>query len=548
MTDQLKPHHLEALRAAHQHAADMPDKAWLHPRHLKGSKVADELTAQGLLERSVKPVKEWANGTERIFTYRITEAGKTVVQPPKKPRTPQELEDELEAAQQRNDALQRSLIEADAAREAEHAQALALAERLMEMEGQKPVTANPTPAKPPVYQPRAEYKILAELSIHDYPSLFALHDGEKMMAIELFSDKAITKKLVEQDGEYAMLTQRGKEVAAAVVEYVVGLFRAEELRALIEAYRNDKMRIDFISMKEMRMLDAAGSLTDFGRAVAAAAQVIEVGFTLADVTPAPVPNHVTHVDNMVIETLRAQLEAAIKDADLLRGELARADKLAIEKTREKRKADEHITALEKDVTALTEQRDHARTLADSYQREKQQAEATAKHWQTEHAKMLAAHNEANELLEAFTSQHADGHVIIRDANEQHLDRFTGEGRTILNISFNRDDDMILVVGPKPAAAPVQPERSTARTESPTQPRRPVMPPVQPPAPRPSVPAMPTAAPVQPTAIIPSAPPTNPQRVPTFMEIVEARASGQIDAAQFTRFANALAGYNASKKA
>jgi hypothetical protein len=59
--------------------------------------------------------------------------------------------------------------------------------------------------------------------------------------------------------------------------------------------------------------------------------------------------------------------------------------------------------------------------------------------------------------------------------------------------------------------------------------------------------MPTA--IQPNAIVPVAPLADDiRRVPTFMEIVEARTSGRIDAAQFTRFANALAGYNASKKA
>jgi hypothetical protein len=394
----------------------------------------------------------------------------------------------------------------------------------------------------PTYQPNAEDKILASLSIHDYPSLFYLHIGEKMVSVELFSDKAIEKKLVEPDGSYTKLTKRGVEVAAAVVEYVVRLLPAEEIRLLIEQARTDKPYPGRnTQFQEMRMNDRAGYITDFGRAVAAAAQIIEAGFTLADVTPTP-------ATDPVIAALQAKIDQQAAEMMTLKQLLETAEKLAIDKTREKRKADEQITALEKDVATLTEQRDTARTLAETYQREKEKAIADAQKWQREHAKVTAAHNEANELLESFTAQHPDGHLVIRDATAQHLDRFTGEGRTILNISFNRDDDMILVVGPKPTA-PVQPERSTARTETPTQPRRPVPPPVQqPPAPRPPAPVMPTA--IQPSAIVPvmERPAEDTRRVPTFMEMVEARTSGQIDAAQFTRFANALAGYNASKKA
>lgn len=441
----------------------------------------------------------------------------------------------------------------------------------------------------------SERAILSVVPDSDYVGLWSIAQGAEKYThqfyhytrnVGLLEDRVIPNP--DKPGHQKMvagLSEIGKRVTAQIPEYLVSLMSEETIKSLVEAKRTNGQHKSK-RFREWGITDESGTLTNFGHAVAATAEIVQAGFTLADVTPAP--DHVTPADNMVgesaaidftdplatmdAEALRQLVRAERAEKEELRLELSKAHRQieegfevdntlrkratdaeasAAEANRQKFKAQQLMVYMLEHIMDIEESRDTYRTLSDSFKREKEQATADAQKWQREHAKVVAAHNEANELLESFTTQHPDGHVVLEGATAQHLDRFTGEGRNILHISFNRDGDMHLVVGPKPKSAPVQPERSTARTESPTQPRRPVPPPVQqPPAPRPSVPAMPTAsaAPITPTAIIPVAPTTNPQRVPTFMEIVEARANGQIDAAQFTRFANALAGYNASKKA
>lgn len=535
----LQQHHILALQAAaEQHdsanASGYTAKAWMHPRLLKGSFVADQCVQMGLLERSRKPVVSKREGTERIFSYRITPDGLTALANHKtKAMSASELLDALAAANQRNADLQASLMEADRELTAAHRQTVELAEQLLDLQDKQGITTvtdmiAPTPAATPE-------TIAASLS-----------KRHREMLMQIFG-----KETIDPRNPVTSLTLQGLELIT-VAGYNAWVI---ELTDLGEQVASEINRLDIIGEDE---------------APAAESPAVQIDLQPTAPAPAPTPptefNPLEHMDadglRAIIGQLRQQMSA--KDADItdLRGKLAESDKIAKTALGDKVRADRDLQREKETHNANYEKVKREMDRVDQLEKENSLHEAAARNRQADLATYKQRAEAAEQRVAELTAPKPDGHIIARNISEAELDALTEQGRKVSHFQFMPDGTLNAVVEP----LRTQPERRAPRNESAyTISGLPIPRPVRVPTPHtPHVPAHnqhhvprpvgftpPTAAaPVAPapvTAVMVVPPTVTPARVPTFPEILSARMSGRITAEQFTRYANALAGHNAAQR-
>lgn len=278
----------------------------------------------------------------------------------------------------------------------------------------------------------------------------------------------------------------------------------------------------------------------------------------ASVAPDPLANMDAEALRVLVQQLQADLKAKTGEVERVRGQNVTLkterddnDKLAKDALRKQRESEGKHKDAESEIKKLTGQLDTARRRADQLE----ESEKTARKAEME-AKAAAAESglraeAAEERLAEVTAPRPGGHIIARNITEAELDALTDEGRKVAHFQFMPDGKLNAVI--EPCAPVTQPSRP--RNQSMVTPSGLPIPPIGNPYRRPSVPPVPSSnAPrtqhdeqTRALMVAPSMEETMPPRVPTFNEILSARLSGKIDAAQFTKYANALAGYKAAQK-
>lgn len=282
----------------------------------------------------------------------------------------------------------------------------------------------------------------------------------------------------------------------------------------------------------------------------------------ASVTPDPLANMDAEALRVLVQQLQADLKAKTGEVERVRDQNVKLkterddfDKIGKDSLGKMRKAETERDDAKKQLEKLTGQLDTARRRADQAEAESKaarKAEVEAKAAAAESGLRAEA---AEQRLAEVTAPRPGGHIIARNITEAELDALTDEGRKVAHFQFMPDGKLNAVI--EPCAPVTQPSRP--RNQSMVTPSGLPIPPIgRPYTPRVPVPTVPSSNAPQTRALMTVPQPVGghhdaptdtdlPKRVPTFNEILAARLSGQIDAAQFTKYANALAGYNAAQK-